>query len=215
MSLCIVIPMKDPQYSKQRLSDVLAPDERQCVALNLFRNTLRFLRTHFSDSDVLIVTPSSFIADIARQYKVNVLLESQAKGLNAAINQGAQYCQLHGYKSVLVLPADIIDLNISEFQQLLNTQRTEGSVIICPADDGGTNALLCTPPMALDFNYGIGSSNKHWEQANSKGYRCELLALPALALDLDTAQDLQQLSAAAINQLKLNTTNSHFIKYAS
>ncbi len=214
MSLCIVIPMKDPQHSKQRLSDVLAPAERQCVALNLLYKTLRFLRAHFSDTDVLIVTPSSFIADIARQFHVKVLLEPQANGLNEAITQGAEYCQLHGYKSVLVLPADIINLKINEFEQLLNTQRTDNSVVICPAEDGGTNALLCTPPMAIDFSYGIDSSNKHWSQATRKGCNCELLALPSLALDLDTAQDLQQLSASAINQLKLNTLNNS-IKYAS
>ncbi len=207
MSLCIVIPMKDPQHSKQRLSDVLAPAERQCVALNLFHNTLRFLRTHFSGIDVLIVTPSRFIADIARQYRVKVLLEAQANGLNDALTQGAEHCQVHGYKSLLVLPADIIDLNLSEFELLLHTQRSNHSVVICPADDGGTNALLCTPPTAIEFNYGIGSSNKHWSQATRKGYSCELLTLPSLALDLDTAEDLQQLSAAVISQLKLNNTN--------
>ncbi len=207
MSLCIVIPMKDPQHSKQRLSDVLAPDERQCVALNLFHNTLRFLRTHFSDIDVLIVTPSPFIADIARQYRVKILLESQANGLNDALTQAAEHCQLHGYQSLLVLPADIINLNLSEFELLLNTQRCELSVVICPANDGGTNALLCTPPTALEFNYGIASSNKHWSQAMRKGYSCELLTLPSLALDLDTAEDLQQLSAATISQLKLCSTN--------
>ena len=214
MSLCIVIPMKDPQYSKQRLSDVLAPDERQCVALNLLNKTLGFLNTHFADYDVLIVTPSTLIAEIARQYQVKVLLEPQANGLNDAITQGAQYCQLHGYKSVLVLPADIIDLCIHEFESLLNKPRPDDSVIICPADDGGTNALLCTPPMAIDFNYGIDSCSKHWHNAKRKGYQCELLTLPSLALDLDTAQDLQQLSASAINQLKLNTLNNS-IKYAS
>lgn len=206
MSLCIVIPMKNPQHSKQRLGSVLAPVERQCLALNLFHSTLAFLSQHFNAADVLIVTPSEFIAGIAGQYQMNALVEPSAKGLNAAINQGAIHCQSKGYDSVLILPADIIELDITEFKLLveaLDTQKTELSVVISPADDGGTNALICSPPTAIDFCYGENSSQKHWQQAQSKGLNCKLLALPKLALDLDTPADLAQLNDSEITQLKL------------
>lgn len=214
MSLCIVIPMKDPQYSKQRLSDVLAPDERQSVALNLFHNTLQFLTRHFAEVDVLIVTPSQVIADIAKRYPVNVLLESNAKGLNAAISQGAKHCETQGYRSLLVLPADIINLNVAEFSLLLSHTNADNAVTICPADDGGTNALLCTPPCAISFSYGIDSCQLHWRNATRNGLACQLLTLPSLALDLDTAADLQQLSGAVIEQLT-HIDNSHHQQWES
>jgi 2-phospho-L-lactate guanylyltransferase len=208
MSLCIVIPMKDPQCSKQRLSDVLDPHERQNIALNLLHKTLQFLTQNFAQISVLIVTPAPVIAKIAEQYKVEVLIEQCAKGLNNAIAQAAHHCETLGFSSQLVLPADIIDLDYAEFNQLLNMKRTHQSVIICPAEDGGTNALLTTPPQAIEFSYGVNSSSKHWRNAQQNNVHCQLLTLPNLALDLDTAQDLQLLSADVINQLTHN--NNHY-----
>ncbi|MEH6442900.1 MAG: 2-phospho-L-lactate guanylyltransferase [Oceanospirillaceae bacterium] len=209
MTLCIVIPMKDPQCSKQRLSDVLDPHERQNIALNLLHKTLQFLTQHFPRISVLIVTPATVIAKIAEQYKVSVLIEQGTKGLNNAIVQAAQHCEELGFTSQLVLPADIIDLDYDEFKQLLNLKRPRESVIICPADDGGTNALLTSPPRAIEFSYGLDSSRKHWRNAQQNKVHCQLLTLPNLALDLDTAQDLQLLSADVINQLTHNNHHHH------
>jgi 2-phospho-L-lactate guanylyltransferase len=193
--------MKDPRSSKQRLSDVLAPKERECIAINLLHKTLHFLTRHFQQHTILIVTPSDFIAKIAADYKVDVLLEKSAKGLNAAIANATQYCIENEFSSQLVLPADIINLDLAEFTQLLNIPRTFGSVTICPSDDGGTNALISTPPNAIDFHYGIKSSEKHWRCAQQQQLFCQLITLPKLALDLDTAKDLARVDTINLRQL--------------
>ncbi|NQZ30661.1 MAG: 2-phospho-L-lactate guanylyltransferase [Oceanospirillaceae bacterium] len=201
MSLCILIPMKSPQQSKQRLAPVLAPQERQSLALNLFHNTLKFLQQHFSHISVLVVTPCADIAKIARQYHAQVVLETAATGLNSAIRCGTQGCIEQGFAAQLLIPADIIDLDVDEFKQLINRPRAARSVTVCPSRDGGTNALLSSPPDIIDFQFGANSSRRHLESARQLQLEWRELKLDKLALDLDTAADLVLLDDAFVSQL--------------
>lgn len=202
MSLCILIPMKDPEQSKQRLAQVLAPKERESLALNLFRNTLKFLNQHFTKVSVLVVTPSHSIAKIARQYGAQVVFESNATGLNSAISEGTQASIKFGFAAQLLIPADIIELDVDEFTQLIHSARASRSVTVCPSRDGGTNALLSAPPAIIEFQFGYHSSIKHLQSARQLQIEWRELELPKLALDLDTVEDLVQLDAGFISQLK-------------
>ena len=202
MNLCILIPMKDPPQSKQRLSAVLAPLERDCIAVNLFRNSLAFFQRHFPGIPLLVVTPSSTIATITRQYGAEVVLEASADGLNCAITRGTQAGIERGFSAQLLIPADIVRLEVAEFKQLLAVPRAERSVIVCPSRDGGTNALLSTPPDVLEFQFGIQSAERHLHSAQRNNIQCRQLDLEHIALDLDTAEDLEQVSATLLSQLK-------------
>ncbi|EPJ43728.1 MAG: hypothetical protein OFPI_41860 [Osedax symbiont Rs2] len=202
MSLCIVIPMKDPSQSKSRLSSVLDNSERQSLALNLFRQTLAFLCQHFPQLGTLVVTPANSIAAIAGEYGCQVLLEPAARGLNSALDSAAVHCTALGYSSQLVLPADIVALDQREFERLLDCPRETPSVVICPALDGGTNALLSTPPQAIPFSYGNNSSLSHYHSAKQLNVARQFINLDKLALDLDNPSDLQRLGSSLVAQLK-------------
>ena len=191
MKTCIVIPMKDPTESKQRLANALDAQERQALALHLFKQTLDFLNLHFYDIPVVVVTPSAHIADIASKVGVKVLIED-GTGLNNAISMAAAFsCEL-GFESQLLLPADITDLSQSEIQTLLDHPRDALSVLICPAQDGGTNALLTSPPNIIPFCFGPQSSRMHHQAALERSVACSLLTMEKLAFDLDTPEDLKQ-----------------------
>ena len=209
MSLCIVIPMKDPSQSKSRLSCVLDNTERQSLALNLFQNTLTFLNRHFPQVAILVVTPAKSIAAIATDYGCQVLLESSAKGLNNALSSAAAECMALNYSSQLVLPADIVTLDVAEFSLLLNCPRETPSVVICPAVDGGTNALISTPPNVIPFSYGANSSGCHYQSAKRAKVARQFINLDKLALDLDNPSDLQRLGSRLVAQLKNNTQSSY------
>jgi len=70
-------------------------------------------------------------------------------------------------------------------------------VLLAPAEDRGTNALLTTPPDAIEFSYGIDSSVAHEQAAADREIDFKSLALPYLALDVDTPNDVEQLVATA------------------
>ncbi len=67
-------------------------------------------------------------------------------------------------------------------------------VVIVPDRHGtGTNALLLTPPDAIEPAFGPGSFARHRELAGTAG----VAELPSLTLDIDTPEDLATLLAGS------------------
>ncbi|MFT6913947.1 MAG: 2-phospho-L-lactate guanylyltransferase [Motiliproteus sp.] len=196
MKTLIVIPMKDPRQSKQRLSGVLSAHHRQQLALSLFEQTLIFFRDRFGDYPVLVVTSSERIRAMAGRYGARVLLETPATGLNGAAGLAAQWSCAQGYDAQLLIPADIAVLDEQEIGQLLEQRRESPWVSICPAHDGGTNALMTSPPDAVPFRFGVDSSEVHRAAARQRGVQAVMLKLKNLAFDVDNPVDLQQLAGA-------------------
>jgi hypothetical protein len=63
-------------------------------------------------------------------------------------------------------------------------------VIIAPAHDGGTNALVVSPPDAMPFAYGPDSCAAHQKAAAGGGLSCLIMPLPSLLYDVDRSADL-------------------------
>ncbi|AAZ28067.1 2-phospho-L-lactate guanylyltransferase [Colwellia psychrerythraea] len=189
----IVIPMKDPQLSKTRLDPQLSSRQRQALALSMFKTTLSFFNKYFPQHHLLVVTASEFISDIACTYGASVLIETKL-GLRQAVESAARWSLNNDFQSQLLIPADIAELDYREFERLLMIYRPVPSVLLCPAFDLGTNALLTTPPNAIPFLYGIDSSLAHQRVAQERDIVCQVIKLPALALDIDTPDDLELLA---------------------
>ncbi len=194
IDLNIVIPMKDPAHSKQRLSSVLSSAERWTLAYELFENCLQFLQIYFPNYPITVVTPSAEILNLAHVYKCYGIEEQQEKGLNAALYQATDWSQSRGFQHQLILPADIADLRVSEIQHLLSYVESKFSVVVVPSKDQGTNALLTSPVGAIPFQYGKKSAQKHQKLAEKAGYHCHMLLLEGLGQDIDMPQDLESLS---------------------
>ncbi|XKE45150.1 2-phospho-L-lactate guanylyltransferase [Halomonas organivorans] len=186
----IVIPVKDFGEAKSRLGQVLAPDRRSALARRLCERTLAFFRERLPEHDLLVVTASPSIVDLARRYDAAVLKEDRPRGLSAAASLAAEWSRRHGYAAQLLIPADIAHLEEDELRRLLAAPRPAPSVLICPASDGGTNALLTTPPDVMPFHFGERSSEAHRQAAQERGVPCRVLELEHLRFDLDTPEDL-------------------------
>ena len=187
----IVIPMKAPAKAKTRLAGFLSDEKRHQLAIDLFRETLKFFNRHFSQHPILVVTESSFIAGIAKGYGASVLIEEQT-GLRHAAECAAKWSIKHDFQSQLLIPADIAQLDVQEITELLSVSRANQSVVISPATDDGTNALITTPPNVIPFLYGTNSSLAHQRVALMKAIECTVVNLPKLALDIDTPDDIKQ-----------------------
>lgn len=194
MSLCVVVPMKDPMASKTRLEGSLAPKARQALARALFRQTLRVLRDVDAALNIICVTGSAQIRDICQPFGVSVRDEprqaSTGEGLNGAAMLGAQFAAKQGFSSVCILPGDLADPAVGDLQALFALPRPAGSMILAPAHDGGTNALILSPPTAMPFAYGPGSCAAHQRLAQEAGLSCLVKPLPSLLYDVDRSSDL-------------------------
>ncbi len=197
--LCIIIPMKDPGAAKTRLGDTLPGKTRAALTRTLFRNTLRVLRTVDPALTIVVVTNSVAIHEIAAPFGVQIL-EDPGLGLNAAVDAGAEYAADAGYASVCVLPGDLADPLAKDLAALFATSRGPFSMVIAPAHDGGTNALLVSPPRAIQFAYGPGSCAAHQAAAEDAKLSCVIQPLPSLLYDVDRSTDLGARLARGLNR---------------
>lgn len=208
MNLSIVIPMKNPECSKTRLAKVLNPSERKRLALYLFEKNLSFFQQMYPQHNLLVVTESQEIQQIAEGYGAEVLIEKQHEelraeqqeapqqsGLNAAVSQAARYNAERGFDSQLVIPGDIQALDLGEMETLLNHRVAERSVIVCPSYDGGTNAIMTTPPDVMPFCFGPNSSRKHLLTAFEAGLHTRRVFLESLSHDIDRPEDLSRVDS--------------------
>lgn len=200
MKTLVVIPVRDFADAKSRLEPLLGASRRAAVARWLCERTLRFFRERMPEQDVLVVTASDAIAQLAGSYGAAVLRESQSTGMSAAAQLAAEWSRAQGYDSQLLIPADIAQLDEAELRALINHPRPFPSVLISPAHDRGTNALLTTPPDILPFQFGLNSSDQHWNAAHRRGITCSLIHLPKLRFDIDTPADFSALIDSSSQQ---------------
>lgn len=192
--LCVVIPMKDPAFSKQRLSPHLPASVRKALAIKLFKNTVMSLNGSFPQWQKLVVTPSLYIADLATSLGCKVIFEKKGSNLNTALSQATDWTLSQGFSHQLILPADIARLDEKELTSITSLASGDISVVIGSAYDGGTNALCTTPPNAISFAFGKSSSYAHHQAAMEKGIKCITVQPRHLSQDIDHPEDLRHVN---------------------
>jgi coenzyme F420-0:L-glutamate ligase/2-phospho-L-lactate guanylyltransferase len=188
MTVAAAILMKDPAEAKTRLRSALDDETRAALALVLFDNTLRFLVTEH-DGPIGVVTRSSVIAERATGQGVTVINEPDGGDINSAAGLAAGWARDIGADGLLVMHADIPGLVRGEFDLLLAAGR-EASVVVAASHDGGTNALLLTPPNAVPFLFGPSSATAHEAAASASRRSVKRLTLQHLSRDVDRPADL-------------------------
>ena len=100
-----------------------------------------------------------------------------------------------GIERALLVPGDCPVLTPADIEALLAYPVPERSVLIVPDRHGtGTNALLLTPPDVLAPSFGPDSCPRHLAEARTNGLAAEVVEIDSLALDIDTADDLEALN---------------------
>ncbi len=188
----IVLPIKNPEHAKERLADLLSPEQRRALAWALIEQTFVFFKGFTSVAHVLVVTDSPRVAGRAEEEGFAVLKEERPEGETAAVKNATAWSMKNGFASQVVIPGDMAELDAGEFRRLLSHDRPDPSVILCPATgDDGTNAILTTPPDVLTHRFGNRSFPDYLEQARAKDIPCTVLRLKSLVLDLDTPDDVR------------------------
>lgn len=196
-NLAIAVPMKGLPHAKSRLAPLLADASRQALAYALYRRTLTFFQRHYSERPLLVITDSNAVARLAVEHGATVLAEPEPRGLNAAADTAARYAAQAGFDALLLVHADIPLLARDELDTLIATAAF-AEVAIAESTDGGTNAMLLRPPLALPFHYGPNSADLHAQAARDRGLVVARLKLARLSRDLDTPADFAQLWQPAV-----------------
>jgi 2-phospho-L-lactate guanylyltransferase len=129
---------------------------------------------------------------------LEVLRDPKDNGHSHAATLGIVRAKALGAHCVALLPGDCPLLEPDELDGALERMRA-GRVAVVPDRHGtGTNGLLMSPPDAIGPAFGEGSRDRHAERGRSAGHEVAIEALPSLALDLDTPDDLEALAAALV-----------------
>jgi 2-phospho-L-lactate/phosphoenolpyruvate guanylyltransferase len=197
MRTIAILPIKRFGAAKQRLAGPLGSGARQALVQAMFQDVLAALR-HVDGLDaVAVVTANATAARAAHGEGVIVLDDSDESGHNEAAAVGIAYAAEHGFGRVLLVPGDTPLVAGDEIEALLAGAPTDvPALVVVPDRHGsGTNALLISPPTAVAPAFGPGSRERHERMAATAGIDCSIDALASLAVDVDTPEDLDELTA--------------------
>jgi 2-phospho-L-lactate guanylyltransferase len=193
MRTLAILPVKGFGAAKQRLAESLGAGSRLALAQAMFADVLAAAR-HAPGLDLIAVVTSDRVAESAAAgSRVLVLREDGDNGHSAAAMIGIRRALADGYDRVLLIPGDTPLVQPAELAALL--AGATGVVIVPDRHGTGTNALVLSPPDAIEPSFGPGSLERHVAAAEAAGIPHRVEEIPGLALDVDTPGDLAELSA--------------------
>ena len=193
MKTLAILPVKSFGGAKQRLAPALGSGSRQALAQAMFLDVLASLRRVTGLDSVAVVTSDPVAEEAARGERVRVLRDTEQAGQSAAALIGIRDALARDFERVLLVPGDTPLIDPAEVAGLLGRRRP---VSIVPDRHGtGTNALVLTPPDAIEPSFGPGSRERHVAAAEAAGLPHAVEEVPTLMLDVDTREDLDALAA--------------------
>ena len=188
-----LLPVKSPSRAKSRLAEKLGAEATIRVAEALFEDSLALVASTPA-LDWWVISDDDGVLGRAEESGVRTFRD-KGQGLNQAVSAALPDVLDSGAPSILVIPSDVPLAWKGDLEDVLDTGETSDVVVVPSGADGGTNALFLSPPDILEPRFGAASLQAHIAAAEGAKIRCSVLALPRLALDLDTIEDARELAA--------------------
>ncbi len=189
-----LVPLKPASLAKSRLAVLLDEAERATLASLMARDVLAALRAARRLDRIVITAGDEASAALAREFDCTLWQDPPGAGLRASVQAALDRLHQEGAAGALVVPADLPALAAADVDTLLTAHRG-GLSLVRAASDGGTNALLLTPPGAVPCQFGPDSARLHLEAAAARSVHAVSLELTGFARDLDTVDDVRWLCA--------------------
>ena len=187
--ICAIVPVKTLATAKGRLARILTAAERRALVQAMLGDVLAALLVARHVDRVGVISADASVLGQASALGAEPLLD-QSHELNAALTQAARHYAAAGASATLVLPADLPLVSAAEISELVAAGSGERGALLAPSRDGGTNALLAWPPLALPFRFGPNSLEQHRAAASEPNISLRRFCRPGLDLDIDRPDDL-------------------------
>jgi 2-phospho-L-lactate guanylyltransferase len=184
---CALIPIKARACCKTRLAEVLSPSARIELARAMLSSVLAAACNARTVHQVVVISPErdTLPPDIP-------VLADTGESLNGALTQAQRVLHEFGCHEIVVLPADLPQINSAEIDTLVQAARTGGFAIAPDAAGIGTNALCLASRLPFRFQFGPDSHRLHLLEARRLGLSPSVVRLPGLELDVDSPADLER-----------------------
>jgi len=206
-----LVPLRGLEDAKTRLGAELDPEERLELVVTMATRTLAATRDARGIAGTVLVTADPAAADLATRFGARTLVQ-RLPGLNAALREARAVAVNLGATAILVLPIDLPAISPGVLENVLADAADLGATdaastggvrdrpLVLAVPDrhgGGTNALLVSPPAAIEPAFGDGSFRAHASAAAAAGAAFRRHEGP-LTLDVDTGADLLVAEAGGV-----------------
>jgi len=183
--IAVVIPVKRLTEGKSRLAARLSPTERAELITDLVRRAVDALHESGIIERIALATPE---VALAQSLKVDALPDGGS--LNAALRGAVAWATEMDAAGLLILPGDLPLVRGEDVRAIVATLPDPPAISIAPTRDGGTGALLLSPPTVIPPSFGAASFERHLQLAHDCGVRVSSVMRTALSFELDTVEDL-------------------------
>jgi 2-phospho-L-lactate guanylyltransferase len=186
MTCWVVVPFKQPEEAKGRLSAVLSEAGRIELAGAMLHHVVNVASLAEPAVKLCLLGPTrhGLSQDIP-------LIPDPGTGLNPAMHAALNHVSLKAAGRIIVLFADLPLLTLQDVQLLAAVPAN--TIAIAPDRHGtGTNALSLPLPAARGFTFCFGTDSfaLHHNEANRLGLRVKKIHSQGLARDVDMPEDL-------------------------
>jgi 2-phospho-L-lactate guanylyltransferase len=186
-----VVPVKELEGAKQRLSSALSRDERRLLATTMLEDVLEAVSAVRELAGVLVITVDPVATSLANRRGARIITEGALEGHTGAVTAAARLLVLEGREGMMTMPGDIPRLSPAEIAATLAAHRAAPSFTIVPAhDDLGSNAIISSPPNAVPLRFGEDSFYPHLDAARARGIEPLVARHPGIGMDIDNPVDL-------------------------
>jgi len=186
-----IIPVKEFDGAKHRLSGLLSPRERRVLAETMLTDMLDAVAGSRRLAGVVIVTLEPSAAALGERIGARILTEGAREGHTGSVNAGRHLLAGEGRGGIITMPGDIPATRAGEIDAVLAAHLAAPSFTISPAhDDLGSNAVVCSPPESVPLRFGDNSYVPHLDAARRQGIEPTVIRQPGIAMDIDHPIDL-------------------------
>jgi len=191
MTLWAIVPVKPLRRGKSRLAGALSDEQRTDLNRQLLANTVDTLSAMEEIEHVLVISRDPEALALAREHGARTVQEDGAPLLNVALTRATVIAQTFAAQGVLVLPADLPQIDPEDIRAMVAAAEEPPVVVIAPDHHNeGTNALLINPAGLIEYDFGPDSFDRHKKRAADAGAKLIICELSSLAHDVDVPDDL-------------------------
>jgi 2-phospho-L-lactate guanylyltransferase len=186
-----VIPVKEFDDAKHRLSGLLSPPQRRLLAETMLTDVISAVVGSRLLAGVMIVTLDPHATTLGQKIGARIVTEGARDGHTSSVNAGRRLLAGEGRLGMITMPGDIPATRAGEIDAVLSAHLAAPSFTISPAhDDLGSNAVVCSPPESVPLRFGDNSYFPHLDAARLQGIEPTVIRQPGIAMDIDHPVDL-------------------------
>ena len=205
MDICAIVPVKNFDQAKSRLSVLLRKEQRIELSRFLLEDTLNTLLLCNELTKIIVVSSDPLVKEITLNLGLECLFQSEDMGVNSAVRFADSYLMTKGSWVSITIPCDLPLLLSKDIDGLCQVMPKEGAyVILCPSYKfDGTNMLVRSPfDIITDTKYDNDSFQGHLEASIEAGANTKVILPRGLMVDLDTPEDLELVLSEKISSKK-------------